>query len=73
MTGETEVQGKGQIILEMDNCSPKDLDRIRHILKTIILCGGLNVRNGNITLHFDNEGVLQKIDAHTMKFRRQSS
>lgn len=63
--------GNGSVIFDLENVTPEETERIRAILKSLILCGGLNIRNGSVTMHFDNEGQLQLIESNTIKYRRK--
>jgi hypothetical protein len=65
--------GKGTITIDIDNVTPEDTERVRSVIERLILSGSFNVRNGNVTLHFDHEGVLQLIDSHVIRYRRKKA
>ena len=38
------------------NLPDKDIEQIRHIFHKLIIGGGLFIKGGNTTIHFDEEG-----------------
>ena len=62
---------KGTINIDINPCEPEQVERLRQIFIDLIRSGCLYVRNGSVTMHFDNEGELQLIDAHMIKFKKR--
>ncbi len=63
--------GRGTITIEVDPITPEMTERLRQIFLTLIGSGGLNVRSGQTTMHFDHEGVLQLVETHEKKWLRK--
>ena len=64
---------RGTIILEFDEISPEATERFRQIFVDLIASGGLNIRNGNTTLHFDQNGVMQMVDVYEKRWLKRKA
>ena len=61
---------KGTIKIEIEGISFEETERYRETVHYLILSGGLNIKNGQTTLFFDNEGVLQEVETKAKRWRR---
>lgn len=60
----------GTVTIEIDPCpSPAFAEAVRKVCVAIISAGVVGMRNGNVTLHFDNDGNLRLIDGHRVMWR----
>lgn len=64
---------KGTIVLEFDPISHEETLRYKQIFEALFLSGGLNVRAGQVTLHFDHEGTLQLIETHEKRWLKRKA
>jgi len=62
---------KGTIVLEFEGISQELTERYRGIFEALFASGGMNVRAGQTTLHFDFEGNLQHIETHEKRWVRR--
>ena len=64
---------KANITIEIDPISFEEAERIRGIIMSLIGSGGLSVKSGSTTLHFDVDGTLQEIEVkYIRKWRRKA-
>jgi len=57
---------EGTIFFRLDpSPSPIELERMRNIISSLIESKAFNNRNGQTILHFDNDGLLRKIEKHS--------
>ena len=61
---------KGTIKIEIEGISFEETERYREVIHYLILSGGLNIKNGNTTLFFDDIGVLQEVETKAKRWRR---
>lgn len=64
---------KGTIILEFEGISQEVTERYRGIFEALFASGSLNIRSGQVTVHFDHEGTLQLIETHEKRWVRRKS
>lgn len=62
---------RGTITLTFEPISQEETARFKTIFDAIFLSGGLNVRNGQVVLHFDHEGTLQLIETHEKRWLKR--
>ena len=62
---------KGLIEIQVDNVSEQETFRLQEIIHRLLAEGALNVRNGCVTLRYDNDATLQQIEIDYIKWRRQ--
>lgn len=60
----------GLIEIKIDGITQPETFRLREVIHTLIGNGCLNVRNGRVILHFDNDATLQQIEIEHIKWRR---
>jgi hypothetical protein len=61
----------GEIRLSIEGISREDTLKYQEILHALVISGGLNVRAGSTTIHFDNQGIFQGIQVNYWPFKRR--
>lgn len=64
---------RGTIVLQFDGISKEETERYRQIFEALFASGGMNVRSGQTTLHFDFDGQLRLIETHEQRWRKKTS
>ncbi len=62
---------KGEINIVLEGASLKETERCEAIIRQMFESGMFAFRNGKLTLHFDNDGMLAQVDADYIKWRRR--
>ena len=60
---------EGDVILEVTVDEAKDLIRKQGIVTALNRSGALDVRGGSVTLHYDADGLLRKVERHDTLYR----
>jgi hypothetical protein len=60
----------GVITFEMEGVTQETTERYRDIIDILIRNGALQVRNGKVILHFDNQGILREMEFHVKRYKR---
>lgn len=60
---------EGTIVVKVKNTTENELDRIYKALSMLFEQGVFNTRNGQFTLHFDQDGKLRGGDISVAKWR----
>jgi hypothetical protein len=61
------------IYFTLEGATPDQAKRCTEIIHTMFLQGAFNVRNGNVTLNFDQEGILMGIKKELRWDRKKST
>jgi len=61
---------KGIIHIVMEDISLEDTERLRQSIHTLLETGTLNIRNAQVTLHFNAESVLDAIEMKLKRWQR---
>lgn len=60
---------EGRIVIRLCNTNVKELGRLYRTIDTLFNQGAFNVRNGAITLHFNDKGEMRGVDLNVSKWR----
>ncbi len=56
--------------LHIDNIPLNDVERYREIIGICLEKGVFNLKNGKVTLMFDNQGSLAEVEVYQKRFKR---
>jgi len=52
------------IQIEMKDITPVELEKLRLCFTKLITAQVHRLKNGNVTLHFDSDGTMRKVEVH---------
>ena len=73
MKSAFDVRGSGTVTLNFENVTQEELRRFHELIQELFLEGIFTMRSGKVILHFDINGVLQRIDWDLIKWRRDKA
>lgn len=59
------------ITIQRDDLKESDTIRLKNIFRTLVFSDIINMRNGQMILNFDDEGVLRSVDKHIKAWKHK--
>lgn len=63
----------GKIELQIEGITKEETLKYQEILHALIMTGGLNIKAGKTSIHFDNDGIFQGIEINFWPFKRRKT
>ena len=64
---------RATLTFELERITFGHAEKMRRAIDFLIDVGAFNVRSGNVTMHFDLDGVLQEVETHSIRKWRKKA